>query len=649
MTAYAYTSWESLWRERSIEALSSTVSSHVNRNAMLSWRQHQTQPCITFIKTFATAAKRKASPTAVIESSRRQKLRERRKHRRLRLQEESVRDSLRVLEDLPRRATSDFGQFFDTVMPPYTLVRMDEVLERIESKAQLATTAMPLPTVLQTVLHATNPSDELQIHVLQFLLFNHAAPTSRAELAVDPSAVDTIMLAREKAVLHALFWNKTDLRSISQDPMRILEPLQKHRTKSEEERRKEAVELASFLRNNLPTKYHKALMGLLENYIGNDTLKIDDERTPATLEEVYEPERVDRPPMRLLGPALYRVVRTHLDLVGPKVAEFFYLSIPSDDADVQAAAHRWDNSREKFANTLMKWQEDILTAVRTPRENLYLDDNSDTTDDETEELDPQQDLPGKENGKQDTTKAQEKKKASRKKLSHVKYQVTMSDADRDKIDVSQSPPFAVFLENLPIDTTNHEIRELYSRCGRINSIQIFNQRPDLDPGPLSQEKLNQRRKKQLRSVSSTKRGWQRPKTPVYAIVEFADESGFKRAIDDNLRIFGMIIRKHPVRSIPASRTTSLFIESLGEGPPCLELEYELERKLGLQVGIVSGQSSKDLVSSCEIKFPSFDVAWQAFSKLEKLNAVKKSRGKLQWFRTLRDAEEWWTRERGFDY
>ena len=207
----------------------------------------------------------------------------------------------------------------------------------------------------------------------------------------------------------------------------------------------------------------------------------------------------------------------------------------------------------------------------------------------------------------------------------------------------------VFLDNLPIDASEEEVRLLYSRCGPVHSVQICNQRPDLDPGPLSKLKIDERRRTALKSMTAKYSKWQRPRTPVYGIVEFVEEKGYQRATEDVLRIFGMVVRRHPVRSVPATQVTCLYIENLKDGKPCLELEYELEHVMKLQVSLQPGQKANVLVGSCEIVFPSFDVAWEAYSRLQNLKCIKDGDGQVQWFRTVKYAEKWWTRERGFDF
>jgi hypothetical protein len=282
----------------------------------------------------------------------------------------------------------------------------------------------------------------------------------------------------------------------------------------------------------------------------------------------------------------------------------------------------------------------------------------------------------------------------------------------------------VLIDNLPIDITREEVTRLYSRCGDLASVQLYNQRPDLDPGPLNKTQLELRRKSQ--SVLAGRRhrrqqmqrqnrhhfkSWHRPKTPVYAMLTFEDSVGYNRASDDTLRIFGMMIQKHPARSIRPSELQSLFIEPFvvpyhdknndhgddsNENSRLTEnadreqrktmiadLVYEVGQLMGpdFLVSLESGHHihHNSLVSmgSCEIKFPSFEVALDARETLIRElgilkgntdNTIKASNPSptaasaaigakdshnvpmwtVNWLRTPRDALEWWTRKRGFD-
>jgi hypothetical protein len=210
----------------------------------------------------------------------------------------------------------------------------------------------------------------------------------------------------------------------------------------------------------------------------------------------------------------------------------------------------------------------------------------------------------------------------------------------------------VFVDNLPVDMTKAELTELYSRCGKLESVEIFNQRPDLDPGPLKKKARAERRKRQLQTVNSQFRKWQRPRTPTYGMLTFESQEGYQSAVNESLRIFGMMVRKHPVRSIRSSDMTRIFLEGISDNQACVDLEYQLSKQLhpDLFVSLDAGQNNRSVVGSCEINFPSFEAALESYHKLQELGLVNNgdSSCKLNWLRTPKDAEQWWTRKLGFD-
>jgi RNA recognition motif-containing protein len=65
----------------------------------------------------------------------------------------------------------------------------------------------------------------------------------------------------------------------------------------------------------------------------------------------------------------------------------------------------------------------------------------------------------------------------------------------------------VFVNNLPISVSEEEIDKIYSRCGQLDSIQLFNLWPDLHPGPITNKQLRERRmNKSLRNKNSFPHG-----------------------------------------------------------------------------------------------------------------------------------------------
>ena len=112
------------------------------------------------------------------------------------------------------------------------------------------------------------------------------------------------------------------------------------------------------------------------------------------------------------------------------------------------------------------------------------------------------------------------------------------------------------IDNLPIDITEQSLLNAYSRCGPIESLAIFNQRTELDPGRRSTDS-----RKKIRNPSGRGK-WQRPRTPLYGMVLFEDSASAAKATVDPLRIFGMVYDRHLIRSYPSSELTKLYLEDI---------------------------------------------------------------------------------------
>ena len=215
----------------------------------------------------------------------------------------------------------------------------------------------------------------------------------------------------------------------------------------------------------------------------------------------------------------------------------------------------------------------------------------------------------------------------------------------------------VLVDNLPIDITVEELDRLYSRFGSLESIRIFNQRPDLDPGPLTKMQQKERLNRQIRSVGLHNCRWRRPCSPVHALLTYVESNA--GALDEALRIFGMILYRHPARSIPATDLTRLYIENLpatlhnNDKPvTAIEVEHWLTQQLDPDhyLCLGAGQSYSSLVGSCELWFPNFEHAYQAFVKLERMDVFQDETNqcRVHWRRSPPNAHKWWTREIGFN-
>jgi len=219
----------------------------------------------------------------------------------------------------------------------------------------------------------------------------------------------------------------------------------------------------------------------------------------------------------------------------------------------------------------------------------------------------------------------------------------------------------VFVNNLPIDTTEEEIDQIYSRCGALDTIKLFNLRPDLDPGPLTKAQLAERRRNsRMKNKYSNE------------LQTFKDAEGFKTATGPELSIFGCVIRRHPVMSIKPRDMTTLYIENIPQNLYSMDVEYKLARCLhphqvyvmldgmkGVGKDVEKG-SNQDYSepASCEVKFEDFRTAMQAYNWIRagadgtvgegsNVSLMGGEDCHLHWFRTPHDGMKYWTRELNF--
>ncbi|KAL7552801.1 hypothetical protein ACHAWF_016053 [Thalassiosira exigua] len=284
-----------------------------------------------------------------------------------------------------------------------------------------------------------------------------------------------------------------------------------------------------------------------------------------------------------------------------------------------------------------------------------------------------------------------------KKKKHVNLRFTVVDMGNEDespdsdteshghadIDQSELEDKIIFINNLPIDTTEEEIDEVYSRFGPLDSIKLFNLRPDLDPGPLSKKKLQELRrsvrmnhKDAFQSLARYQK--QRPRSPAYGMLRFQTAEGYNVATLPDLYIYGCVIRRHPVLTIKTRDVKTLHLEQIPPDFHPLDVELKLAQLLqphdfsimqNTMADIGSDRSSAgDLdvegigssyseISSCRIKFEDFRAALRAHQWMAEsgdgsgekgtCDAAKFLGGELQWFETPTNSMEWWTRLRCF--
>ena len=205
----------------------------------------------------------------------------------------------------------------------------------------------------------------------------------------------------------------------------------------------------------------------------------------------------------------------------------------------------------------------------------------------------------------------------------------------------------VFVDNLPIDVTREELEYLYSRCGGIESIEIFNLRPDLDPGELSNKQVMERKKKNRMSGMKGAKQISSQRSPVYAMIKFEDEKGYESATIDILRIFGMVIRRHAVKSHPARNIHTIFIEGIPQGRFAMDFEEKLSKLLkpNMYISLMLGQHVNAQAKSCEIIFPTFEVAYYAHQQLHNFKTGDADeKCVIDWMKTPENAMAYWTRD-----
>lgn len=229
----------------------------------------------------------------------------------------------------------------------------------------------------------------------------------------------------------------------------------------------------------------------------------------------------------------------------------------------------------------------------------------------------------------------------------------------------------LFINNLPIDVSEEEIDEIYSRCGPLDSIRLFNLRPDLDPGPITtRESKERRRNKKLRNKNGES-PHHRPRTPVYGIIRFQTDEGYRVATSQEMCIFGCVIRRHPVLSIMPGDMDTLYVEKIPTDLHSIDLENKLSRLLqphrvhimlnGIQgfgrngrendINVHHQEYSKP--ASCQVNFENFHTAWEAYRWINDeisdgtIPDENNESFEVHWFRTPSDSMDYWKRELGF--
>ena len=483
-----------------------------------------------------------------------------------------------------------------------------------------------------------------------------AEPGSRED-RMDQELTECLRKVRYQSLfVSPLFWGQPDSSVLQQRR-------EAYRGKTHTERQREAHYLATKLRHRLPSYLYNTTHQLLDNYLNlskhtsssstmtRESTSLHGGHPPQTIAAIENPTSFNVQ-IRRLNKLLYKATSTHFHWIATDVAQFFgYEDMSSklhrarnlDDPLVREAQEAWFRKRKKVVEILMDIEERLFRSIMQQRQ--YIFSVGDSAIDGTDIF-------------LDVKKLREQ---PRKKHAgdHFFFDSVLLEHGQDRIE-STAPPFVVVVENLPIDVTEDELELWYGRCGIIKSISIRNQRLDLDPGSLPKKQQSKGRKAPRRIGER----WARPRSPVYGLIEFADEGGYEKATQPALCVFGMILNRHDVRTIPShTGLRTLYVENLDDQPffssssqqlvaqnpstlpmAAGEVESRLQTMLDpVWVTIASGQDGRGAVGSFQIEFPSFDISWWAFEKLSAMDEFPH----VHWIPSPRDSLKWWTREVSF--
>ena len=461
-----------------------------------------------------------------------------------------------------------------------------------------------------------------------------------------------------------------------------------HEEKDADTLQNEARQMAELLAHRLPPLTHEALLRKLDEYAsgtgGYAPQEVDEDGKKKKMQKARE--------TNIFPTVLRKTVKDHLHLVAADLAKFLYIGIPEnicENDSASAAAEvdgtrtakqvhsyddrvngswvEWDTSKAELAELLMECQHGLAKVENLLRKEVKLREQIKTLETKEEE---EASLAAAMKNESERKKFLKKLQGSLKRKGRHAVFDAMLLTDKfasgsDQVDAAETDR-TIFVDCLPIDVSVEELEELYSRCGPIDSVRLFNMRPDLDPGPPTPIERMKLKKKQRRA-GGNKQKEDRKRSPVYAKIVFKSEEGYQAASRDELRIFGMVIRRHPARTIPARDATTLYLENVPPGLYSLDVETKLSRALhpDIYIGLDVGQNDYWRPASCEIRFPSFETALHAFNEIEKIDmnsetapiddggdedadAMPKPECAIHWMPTPDDASFYYTRQTNFD-
>lgn len=145
----------------------------------------------------------------------------------------------------------------------------------------------------------------------------------------------------------------------------------------------------------------------------------------------------------------------------------------------------------------------------------------------------------------------------------------------------------VFIQNLPINITAEELRKAVGHIGPIEDVRLY--KPPNMPEPATKaEKIKARRQNRsqdtkLKDIEEVRfADSQHNRSAVHAFVTFADDKGYRRAVNPSLQVFGVHIKEQNCRVEEGHKRNVLFLEQQIPPKPITEEEIEAELEAVLE-------------------------------------------------------------------
>jgi len=185
---------------------------------------------------------------------------------------------------------------------------------------------------------------------------------------------------------------------------------------------------------------------------------------------------------------------------------------------------------------------------------------------------------------------------------------------RDDPDARLALRRTVFLDNLPPDASERELAGMLARAGTVARVELFGAAPeDAEFG----DGARRRKKKPGERAPYRLRLSVAHRSPTCALVTFDAQSGADAALDQALRVFGVVVRKRACRTRPASDVRSIYIHRLPPNVSERELLDDLGAVLAPDLQLRLWRTDPlDPPDRARLRFKSHDLARLAWRRLE---------------------------------